>query len=119
MALEVLTLEFPINHSLIVSLYEILPILLDSVLSSMLSLTYCWVVDELAKTGNFSNALDRIDRFTSTETDVYEIRESLNMELVTILHLVYDKTTDKIIREREKEYVTVLQSNLFATLTRH
>ena len=62
------------------------------------------------ETRNVNNVLDRIDRFT--EADVYETRKSLNMELVTILHLVYDKATNKIIREREKEYVTVLQSNL-------
>ena len=55
--------------------------------------------------------LDHIDRLARTEAEVYETR-SLNMELVTILHLVYDNATDKIIREREKEYVTALQSNL-------
>ena len=38
--------------------------------------------------------------------------ESLNMELVTIFYLTYENATEKLIREREKEYATVLQCNL-------
>ena len=38
--------------------------------------------------------------------------ESLKMEMVTLLHMVYPGTSDKILLRRVKEYVTALQSNL-------
>ena len=38
--------------------------------------------------------------------------ESLKIEMVTLLHMVYPGASGKVLLEREKEYMTALQSNL-------